>query len=519
MSGGNMGTKFEHIQIKSKDKQEIYPYLEPGDTICHVAEDWLAILPENLNYTVTPKRAKKLSKLLPELIVVYTAYFDDDIFELSVFLSGSIKCAYRSNERGKFVIKPAQWKQLFNLDTSAVYALRCLPKTGQIVMEDLIIIQAVLKTQLWLSEISDIVQFNELERENEVALQAFNMAQQMLKKVHNQTKATLINVQSGFLDKAGIKEKQMVWRLITADVRGLYDIYQIHCYRLLETGGAEEFYNYRYPKEYYNPDCRRIHMVWKDDKHIEVMLNEAEMFVIEDYQVNGDEFEKSLYREHISLLTTKWTPCKEGYYKEHLPGGAAVVKKDKNGEICASFIFSEYINDFSLYINGVVDTGSYVVCFGEMSGNEKYHMIIFVLNNDLELLRQSLVRTRSRNLEFLSDKTGRVIYMQDYGNKSISKYNIEKDLFESNYLGGGGYFCDMSPWGHIVLKESPATLLFIGEDLKIASRHRFKGMICHTWISKADDFYVLTSDEYQYDLNEPNPPLKTYVYRITLNGE
>lgn len=123
-----MGTKFEHIQIKSKDKREIYPYLEPGDTICHVAEDWLAILPENMNYTVTLKRAKKLSKLLPKLIVVYTAYFDDDIFELSVFLSGSIKCAYRSNEQGKFVIKPAQWKQLFNLDTSAVYALRCLQR-------------------------------------------------------------------------------------------------------------------------------------------------------------------------------------------------------------------------------------------------------------------------------------------------------------------------------------------------------------------------------------------------------
>ena len=519
MKGGNMGTKFEHIQIKFKDEQDIYPYLAPGDTICHVAEDWLAILPENMNYTVTPSRAKKLSKLLPEQIVIYTAYFDDDIFELSVFLSGSIKCAYRSNEQGKFVIKPAQWKQLFNLDASAYYALRCLPKTDQIVMEDLIIIQAVLKTQLWLSEISDIVQFNKLERENEVALQEFIMTQKMLKKVYNQTKATLINVQPGFLDRADIKEEQMVWRLITVDAWGLYDIYQIHCYRLLETGEAEEFYNYRYPKEYYDPDCRRIHMTWKDDKHIEVMLNEAEMIVIEDYQVNGDEFEKLLYREHISLLTTKWTPSKEGYYKEHLKGGAAVVKKDKNGKICASFIFSEYINDFSLYINGVVDTGSYVVCFGEMSGNEECHMIIFVLNYDLELLRQTLVPTRLRNKEFFADKTGRVIYMHDYGNKNISKYNIEKDLFESNYLGGGGYFCEMSPWGHIVLRESSATLLFIGEDMKIASRHRFKGMIYQTWISKTGDFYVLTTDEYQYDLNEPNPPLKTYVYRITPNGE
>lgn len=514
-----MGSKFEHIQIKSKDKQEIYPYLVPSDTICHVAEDWLAILPENLNYTVTPKRAKKLSRLLPEQIVIYTAYFDDDIFELTVFLSGTIKCAYRSNEQGKFVIKPAQWKLLFNLDTPAVHALRCLPKTGQIVMEDLTIIQAVLKTQLWLPDISDIVQFNELEKENEVALQEFNTAQEMLKKVYNQTKATLIKVQSGFLDKVDIKENQMVWRLITADARGLYDIYQIHCYRLLETGEAEEFYNYRYPKEYYDTDCRRIHMMWKDDKHIEVMLNETEMLVIEDYQVNGDEFEKSLYREHISLLTTKYTPSIEGYYKEHLPGGAAVVKKDKNGEICASFIFSEYINDFSLYINGVVDTGSYVVCFGEMSGNEEYHMIIFVLNYDLELLRQSLVRTKSKNQEFLADKTGRVIYMQDYGNKYISKYYIEKDLFESNCLGCGGYFCNISPWGHIVLRESSATLLFIGEDLKIASRHRFKGMICQTWISKTGDFYVLTTDKYQYDLNEPNPPLKTYVYQITSNGE
>ena len=215
-----MGTKFEHIQIKFKDEQDIYPYLAPGDTICHVAEDWLAILPENMNYTVTPSRAKKLSKLLPEQIVIYTAYFDDDIFELSVFLSGSIKCAYRSNEQGKFVIKPAQWKQLFNLDASAYYALRCLPKTDQIVMEDLIIIQAVLKTQLWLSEISDIVQFNKLERENEVALQEFNMTQKMLKKVYNQTKATLINVQPGFLDRADIKEEQMVWRLITVDAWG-----------------------------------------------------------------------------------------------------------------------------------------------------------------------------------------------------------------------------------------------------------------------------------------------------------
>ncbi len=83
----------------------------------------------------------------------------------------------------------------------------------------------------------------------------------------------------------------------------------------------------------------------------------------------------------------------------------------------------------------------------------------------------------------------------------------------------GGYFCEMSPWGHIVLRESSATLLFIGEDMKIASRHRFKGMIYQTWISKTGDFYVLTTDEYQYDLNEPNPPLKTYVYRITPNGE
>ena len=55
--------------------------------------------------------------------------------------------------------------------------------------------------------------------------------------------------------------------------------------------------------------------------------------------------------------------------------------------------------------------------------------------------------------------------------------------------------------------------------MKIASRHRFKGMIYQTWISKTGDFYVLTTDEYQYDLNEPNPPLKTYVYRITPNGE
>lgn len=45
-----MGTKFEHIQIKSKDKQEIYPYLEPGDTICHVAEDWWRCKRDHFKY-------------------------------------------------------------------------------------------------------------------------------------------------------------------------------------------------------------------------------------------------------------------------------------------------------------------------------------------------------------------------------------------------------------------------------------------------------------------------------------
>lgn len=68
-----MGSKFEHIQIKSKDKQDIYPYLAPSDTICHVAEDWLAILPENLNYTVTPKRAKKLSRKEINLNLIFVA--------------------------------------------------------------------------------------------------------------------------------------------------------------------------------------------------------------------------------------------------------------------------------------------------------------------------------------------------------------------------------------------------------------------------------------------------------------
>ena len=89
--------------------------------------------------------------------------------------------------------------------------------------------------------------------------------------------------------------------------------------------------------------------------------------------------------------------------------------------------------------------------------------------------------------------------MQDYGNKYISKYNIEKDLFEINCLGYRGYFCNISPWGHIVLREIIHSFIH--------------------WRGFENNFYVLTTDKYQYDLNEPNPPLKTYVYQITSNGE
>ena len=188
-----MGSKFCNLNIFGADLATVES-LCPGCAVRSISRDWITVSAESLEFGLTQKEAKRLSKALPHP-VLSTEYFDDDYVEFALYSGGKRVARHIPAEYEGFLRSPGKskvWAEQLGLSQEAETALRTVFKETN-PEAALRLMECVLNCPLWV----DAEFIDSVSQPMQEYLSEYLERKKAEKNIKNQTKLVLLNEVEG----------------------------------------------------------------------------------------------------------------------------------------------------------------------------------------------------------------------------------------------------------------------------------------------------------------------------------
>ncbi|MBQ3569463.1 MAG: hypothetical protein IJA20_02195 [Methanocorpusculum sp.] len=191
-----MGAKFANIQIQCNDVESVRAQC-PQYTVTALAEGWITVLGDAIDWGTAQKEAKRLSKQLPYSILT-VEYFDDDFVELTVYKEGKKAAGHVPAEYESFARspgKPKKFIETLNLPSEEEKTLKAIfqERSPELCVH---LMESLLGCVLWVDEES-LIYAKPLGRDY---LEEYLSRKAEQSKIKNQTKLALLDEVTGEFD-------------------------------------------------------------------------------------------------------------------------------------------------------------------------------------------------------------------------------------------------------------------------------------------------------------------------------
>lgn len=505
-----MGKKFTSMHVSSSCEDLLNGLLCDDETALRLAEDWITVWSETLDYRKNVSRARNLSKQLPGLLV-YTEYFDDDIAEITVLREGLKRCGYLNNEGQKYLSKPSVWETELSLDKEEMQALRLVTKTGEGPSFDISRIGGIIGAPLYMGG-EPAVQDGPsvLYTKDKAATREFVRQQAKLRAIKNHTKLTLLYEKPGQYVGGKVKDRRCVIQMLLSQ-EGRYDLGHVYCYTA-RAEHFEPFYDYVRPPRIFPPGSTWMQEIWINPKQLQLFAYEKWVLVNADNTVDGDAYEADLYGDKRDMLSSKpdWLTEPFRFTTKYEANNQILEKKARDQSVLAASVLPD-----SLCPKSPLLASDRLVCFCRNRMGTQWEVLFYDL--DLNLLERRKLPSFPGNgvghQQVYSPHHDAVFFCQYDG--SVAAYYLgTQTLLQTCLERGSSYLWGFDHRHHLLYSPSWGTFYVIDENLKILSRHRIKGELKFFYTADNGKTRVVTADKYVESEQVPAKEPKVRIYEL-----